>query len=225
MHSLCLLAKVTVLNNESHKGFQELLRQHILRIAPRAAVEATCSAIQSSPGDLECLAHACGVLAGKNPRIQAPRQPGERKITKRTQGGSPRLSRPLGRMAARTVRRSVYPWASGHTSRSRGLQPVNPKNLRLRHSRGTAASSGRCVPGNTPGRNGGGGCVRTYRPVPRVYSHVLSTGHHKSARCSPAAANPPGQCRFPCVRVLPGYSREVRIGRPDSCPGTLKLLS
>jgi len=71
--SLHLLAKATVLNNESHNGLPELVRQHTPCIAPRDAVEETCSAIQSSPDDLECLAHACGVLAGKNPRIQALR--------------------------------------------------------------------------------------------------------------------------------------------------------
>ena len=77
--SLHLLAKATVLNNESHNGLPELVRQHTPCIAPRDAVEETCSAIQSSPNDLECLAHTCGVLAGKNPRIRALRQPGERK--------------------------------------------------------------------------------------------------------------------------------------------------
>jgi len=43
------------------------------------AVEQTCSAIQSFPDGLKCLLHACGALAGKNPRIQALRQPGETK--------------------------------------------------------------------------------------------------------------------------------------------------
>jgi hypothetical protein len=90
-------------------------------------------AAQSSPDDLECLTHACGALPGKNPRIQALRQPGEKNLTKRTQRGTPRVSRPLGPPARRTVRRSLYPCASGHTSPSRGLRPVNPKNLRLRH--------------------------------------------------------------------------------------------
>ena len=90
-HSLNLLTKTTVLKNESRKGFHELVRQHMLRIAPRDAVEQTaveeiCSATwrlhrlraierkaidlelatQSSPDDLECLVHACGNLAGKN---------------------------------------------------------------------------------------------------------------------------------------------------------------
>jgi len=43
------LAKTTVLKNESHKGFQELVCHHTLRIAPRDAVEGICSATQSSP--------------------------------------------------------------------------------------------------------------------------------------------------------------------------------
>jgi hypothetical protein len=77
--SLHLLAEATVVKNESYKGSQELVRQYMLCVAPRAAVEETCSAIQSSPDGLECLAHACGVLAGKNPRLQAVRQPGEKK--------------------------------------------------------------------------------------------------------------------------------------------------
>ena len=74
-----LLAKATVLKNESRESFQELVRQHTLCIASRDPVEATCSAIQSSPDSLECLAHARGVLAGKNPRLQALHQPSEKK--------------------------------------------------------------------------------------------------------------------------------------------------
>ena len=93
-HSLHLLARTTVLKNESLKGFRELVRQHMLRIAPRDAVEQTaveeiCSATwrlhrlraierktidlelatQSSTDNLECLARACGALAGKNPHV------------------------------------------------------------------------------------------------------------------------------------------------------------
>ena len=89
--SLDLLTKTTVLKSESRKGFHELVRQHMLRFAPRDAVEQTaveeiCSATwrlhrlraverkaidlelanQSSPDDLECLVHACGNLAGKD---------------------------------------------------------------------------------------------------------------------------------------------------------------
>ena len=88
------LAKATVLKKESREGFQELVRQYMLRIAPRDpveqdAVEEICSATwrlyrlraierkaidlelaaQSSPDDLECLLHACGALAGKNPHF------------------------------------------------------------------------------------------------------------------------------------------------------------
>ena len=88
------LAKATVVNRESRQGFQELVRQYMLHIAPRdpveqAAVEEICSATwrlyrlraierkaidlelaaQSSPDDLECLLHACGALAGKNPHF------------------------------------------------------------------------------------------------------------------------------------------------------------
>jgi len=159
--SLHLLAKATVLKDKSYKGFQELVRHYILRIAPPAAVEETCSAIQSSPDDLDCL-----VPAGKNPRLHALRQTCEKKGSRKSPPRkAPRGSRPLGRPAGRTVRRSLYPCASGHTSRSRGLQPVNPHNLRLRrprtnpgkprHHRGTAASSGSCLPGNTLGRSGG----------------------------------------------------------------------
>jgi len=93
-HSLRLLTKITVIKNESRKGFHELVRQHMLRIAPRDAVEQTaveeiCSATwrlhrlraierktidlelatQSSSDDLERLARACGALAGKNPHL------------------------------------------------------------------------------------------------------------------------------------------------------------
>ena len=89
--SLDLLTKTTVLKSESRKGFHELVRKHMLRFAPRDAVEQTaveeiCSATwrlhrlraierkaidlaiatQSSPDNLECLVHACGNLAGKN---------------------------------------------------------------------------------------------------------------------------------------------------------------
>ena len=92
--SLHLLTKTTVLKNESRKGFHELVRQHMLHFAPRdpveqAAVEEICSATwrlhrlrsierkaidlelanQSSPDGLECLLHACGALAGKNPHL------------------------------------------------------------------------------------------------------------------------------------------------------------
>ncbi|MCX6633900.1 MAG: hypothetical protein NT090_02205, partial [Acidobacteria bacterium] len=88
------LAKTTVLKTESRKGFQELVRQHMLCIAPRNyveqdAVEEICSATwrlyrlraierkaidleiatQSSPDDLECLLRACGALAGRNPHV------------------------------------------------------------------------------------------------------------------------------------------------------------
>jgi hypothetical protein len=176
--SLHLLAKTTVLKSESLKGFQELVRQHLLRIAPRDAVEQTaveeiCSATwrlhrlraierktidlelatQSSPDDLECLARACGALAGKNPhllfqrhetrlqniirrslnRIETLRRiEAQKNSTKPPPRGTPRVSRPLGRPANRNVRRSLNPCASGHTSPSLGLHPVNPKNLRLR---------------------------------------------------------------------------------------------
>jgi hypothetical protein len=90
-----LLAKTTVPKNESREGFQELVRRHMLCIAPRNsveqdAVEEICSATwrlhrlraierkaidlelaaQSSPDDLECLLYACAALAGKNPRLQ-----------------------------------------------------------------------------------------------------------------------------------------------------------
>ena len=80
--SLRLLSKATVLKNESHNGLPELVRQHTLCIASRDPVEEICSAIQSSPDGPECLAHPCGVLAGKNPRLQALRQPGEKKHVK-----------------------------------------------------------------------------------------------------------------------------------------------
>jgi len=117
--SLHLLAKTTV--------------DDTLCIASRDPVEATCSAIQSSPDDLDCL-----VPAGKNPRLHALRQTCEKKGSRKPPPRKvPRGSRPLGRMAARTVRRSLYPCASGHTSRSRGLQPANRKNLRLRHPKKT----------------------------------------------------------------------------------------
>ena len=105
--------------------------------AQHAAARAT-SARSSMPGDLQCLVRASGALAGKNPRIHTLRQPGEKKeFAQIAPVGTPRVGRPLARMAARTVRRSLYPCASGHTSRSYELQPVNPKNLRLRHPKKT----------------------------------------------------------------------------------------
>ena len=92
--SLNLLARITVVKKESRKGFQELVRQHMLSIVPRNvveqdAVEEICSATwrlyrlraierkaidlelaaQSSPDDLECMVHACGVVAGKNSHL------------------------------------------------------------------------------------------------------------------------------------------------------------
>jgi len=216
-----LLAKATVLKKESRQCFQELVRRHMLCIAPRNsveedAVEEICSATwrlyrlraierkaidlelatQSSPDDLECLAHACGALPGKNPRpqniirrslarIQALRQPGEKNLTKRTQRGTPRLSRPLGRPAGRTVRRSLYPCASGHTSRSHGLQPVNSKNLRLRHPtekpRRTHRKPARThpQPTRTHGKPAAGvPCPFTprppHRPAPRMLQSLVS---------------------------------------------------
>ena len=97
--SLHLLAKTTVLKDESLKGFRELVRQHMQRIAPRDAVEQTaveeiCSATwrlhrlraierktidlelatQSSPDKLERLVRACGALAGKNSHLLFQRQ-------------------------------------------------------------------------------------------------------------------------------------------------------
>ena len=85
--SLNLLAKTTVVKNESRQGFQELVRQRTLPIAPRDAVDSATwrlhrlraiehktidleLATQSSPDDLECLAHACGALAGRNPHTR-----------------------------------------------------------------------------------------------------------------------------------------------------------
>jgi hypothetical protein len=90
--SLNLLATATFLKNESRKGFEELVRQHTPRIAPRDAVEQAavggiCSATwrlhrlraierktiilelaaQSSPDDRQCLLYACRALAGKDP--------------------------------------------------------------------------------------------------------------------------------------------------------------
>ena len=168
------LAKTTVLKNESHKGFQELVCHHTLRIAPRRRR----GNLLSHPvfaGGLECLVRACDVLAGKNPRLQAPRPPGERNSRKLPPRNTPRVSRPVRRPAGRTVRRSLYPCASGHSSPSHGRRPVNPKNpasatprkpkrnprrthgnpRTSRHPRRPAASSGSCVPANTPGRSGG----------------------------------------------------------------------
>ena len=69
--SLRLLAKITVVKNESRQGFQELVRQHMLCIAPLDAVEQDAveeirSTTHASPDDLECLLHACRALAGRN---------------------------------------------------------------------------------------------------------------------------------------------------------------
>ncbi len=89
-----LLAKTTVLENESREGFEELLRQHIRRIAPRDAVEHSaleemCSAAwrirrlwsmerkaldleiaaQSSPDELERIVNAFDSLARNRPHF------------------------------------------------------------------------------------------------------------------------------------------------------------
>ncbi|MDP3001111.1 MAG: hypothetical protein Q8N47_26750 [Bryobacterales bacterium] len=89
-----LLAKATVLKNESREAFHEMVREHMLCIGPRNAVEQDaveeiCSATwrlyrlraierkaidlelatQSSPDNLECVLRACGALAGRNPHI------------------------------------------------------------------------------------------------------------------------------------------------------------
>ena len=186
MRTPAQLAKTTVVKNESRQGFQELVRQHTLRIAPRDAVEKTCSATQSFPDGLECLAHARGVPAGKNPRIRALRQPGEKNMSIRTQRGTPPLSRPLGRPAARTARRSLYPCASGHTSRSRGLQPVNPKNCCRRHPTKTQEKPATHAEPPLPaagvflvigrGRNGGARWVRIHRPAPGTHRAPSRSG-------------------------------------------------
>ena len=93
--TLNLLTAATFLKKESRKSFQELVRQHTLRIAPRdaveqAAVEEICSAAwrlhrlrsierktillelaaKSSPDELECLHYALRALAGKDPLFQ-----------------------------------------------------------------------------------------------------------------------------------------------------------
>jgi len=90
--TLNLLTAATFLKKESRESYQELVRQHTQRIAPRdaaeqAAVEEICSAAwrlrrlrsierkttllelaaQSSPDDLECLHYALRALAGKDP--------------------------------------------------------------------------------------------------------------------------------------------------------------
>jgi hypothetical protein len=89
-----LLAKITVVKKESRKGFQKMVRQHMLFFAPRnavelVAVEEICSATwrlhrlraierkaidleldtQPSPDNLECLLRACGAVAGQNPHL------------------------------------------------------------------------------------------------------------------------------------------------------------
>jgi hypothetical protein len=282
--SLHLLAKATIVKNESCESFQELLRQHTLRIAPRDAIEETCSASQSSPDGLECLPHACGALAGKYPRLQALRQPGEKNMSKRTQRGTPPLSRPLGRPAGRTVRRSLYPCAQNiirrslariqalrqpgarkhdktNPARHASVQPPagpaggadgapeplsmhlrphipvprtsarepqkpppppsrgNPRRThgnprkpqenprKTRHPGGTAASSGRCVPGSKPGRNGGARCVRTHRPVPL----------HTSQACPQdllgRSQRQPPQIRVGGTHTRPNHRTRTRIAR------------
>ena len=111
---------------------------YFMRIPAQPAAARATSARSSMPGDLQCLVRASGALAGKNPRIQALPQPGEKKeFDQITPVGTLRVGRPLGRMAAHTMRRSLYPCASGHTSPSCELQPVNLKNLRLRHPKKT----------------------------------------------------------------------------------------
>jgi hypothetical protein len=140
--SLHLLAEATVVKNESYKGSQELVRQYMLCVAPRAAVEETCSAIQSSPDGLECLASSAWPMPAafwpaKIPASRPCASQAKKNMSIRTQEGTPPFSRPLGRMAAHAMRRTLYPCASGHTSRSCGLQPANPKNLRLRHPKET----------------------------------------------------------------------------------------
>ena len=51
--------------------------------------------------------------------------------------GTPLGSRSLRRPAGRNVLRGLIPCASGHTFPPSGLQPVDPKNLRLRHPKKT----------------------------------------------------------------------------------------
>jgi hypothetical protein len=67
-------------------------------------------------------------IRGHLPRIEA-----KKRFAKSPLSGTPRRSRPLGRPAGRTVPRSLYPYASGHISRSHELPPVTFKNPRLRH--------------------------------------------------------------------------------------------
>jgi hypothetical protein len=120
--SLNLLAKVTVVKKESLKGFQELVRQHVLCIAPhnhveQDTVEEICSAVwrlyrlraierraidleldtQSSPGDLECPAHPRGdVTRPSLARIQALRQTGEKRFDETTPAGHTSAEGPSG---------------------------------------------------------------------------------------------------------------------------------
>jgi len=121
--SLNLLAKMTVVKNASSQGFQELVRQHMLRFAPRDAVEQdaveeTRSTTHASPDDLACLAHVCGALAGQDPlfhhflqrretrlrdiirdsltRIQALRQTGEKRFDETTPAGHTSGEAPYG---------------------------------------------------------------------------------------------------------------------------------
>jgi hypothetical protein len=91
-------------------------------------------AIERKTIDLECLTHACGALAGAPSLASRPcASPAKKNVLKRTHRGTPRLSRSLGRPAGRTVRRSLYPCASGHTSQSGGLPSMTLKNVRRRH--------------------------------------------------------------------------------------------
>ena len=109
------------------------------------AVEQTCSAIQSFPDGLKCLLHACGALAGKNPRIQALRQPGETKHVNSNPrmhasaqppagpaGGPHCAPEPLSmRLRHRNLFIRVHPWPPPPSHGEPGKNPGQPgKNPR-----------------------------------------------------------------------------------------------
>jgi hypothetical protein len=111
--------------------------------------------------------------------MPAALRPAKKNSTKPPPRGTPRGNRPLGRPAGRTLRRSLYPCASGHTSRSHGLQPMDPKYLRLRHPTETQEKPKKTQekPTETQEKPAAG--------VPCPSAHVLSRSPAKSGRPAP----------------------------------------
>ena len=164
------------------RSLQDLVRQHMLSLAPRNvveqdAVEEICSATrrlyrlraierkaidlelatQSSPDDLECTVRACGAVAGKNPRIRPPAPNSPTKRISRHEHPNRRTR--LGSAARRVGRRAeLCPEAFIHGPSATHPSPANvgsrPPKTFLSLAPGRTQEGPKEGPRKNPGRTG-----------------------------------------------------------------------